>query len=94
MCSSDLRALAGMNAHAPEPLTVVEPRSVAPSYSASVEPATPVPAIDGVVELERRYREAIPVIEVDGAELARYHLEPAVLDAALRRVDENFVRSL
>ena len=50
--------------------------------------------IDGVVELERRYREAIPVIEVDGAELARYHLEPAVLDAALRRVDENFVRSL
>ena len=50
--------------------------------------------IDGVVELERRYREAIPVIEVDGAEIARYHLEPAVLDAALRRVDENFVRSL
>ena len=49
-CSPSLRALAGMNAHAPEPLTVVEPRSVAPSYSASVEPATPVPAIDGVVE--------------------------------------------
>ena len=35
-----------------------------------------------------------PVIEVDGAEIARYHLEPAVLDAALRRADENFVRSL
>ena len=64
-------------------------------HTAPVDPGPAVVVdIDGVVELERRYREAIPVIEVDGAELARYHLEPAVLDAALRRVDENFVRSL
>ena len=41
--------------------------------------------IDGDVELERRYREAIPVVEVDGAEVARYVLDEAVLEAALAR---------
>ena len=41
--------------------------------------------IDGDVALERRYREAIPVVEVDGAEVARYVLDEAVLEAALTR---------
>jgi hypothetical protein len=37
--------------------------------------------IDGDIALERRYREAIPVLELDGRELQRY-----VFDApALRR---------
>jgi glutaredoxin len=32
--------------------------------------------IDGVPELERRYRERIPVVEIDGAEVATYHVFP------------------
>ena len=45
-------------------------------------------------ELERRYREAIPVVEVEGAEVARYHVDAHVLEAALRSDGETFVRSL
>ena len=40
--------------------------------------------IDGVVELERRYREAIPVVEVDGVEVARFSIDERVLETALR----------
>ena len=50
--------------------------------------------IDGDVALERRYREAIPVVEVDGAEVARFVLDAAGLDAALRGDGPGFVRSL
>ena len=50
--------------------------------------------IDGMLELEHRYREAIPVVEVDGAEVARFVVDAAQLEAALRRDGENFVRSL
>ena len=42
----------------------------------------------------RRYREAIPVVEVEGAEVARYHVDAHVLEAALRSDGETFVRSL
>ena len=50
--------------------------------------------IDGDVALERRYREAIPVVEVDGAEVARFVLDAAVLESALRGDGQTFVRSL
>jgi glutaredoxin len=32
--------------------------------------------IDGVRELEERYRERIPVVEIDGQEVATYHVFP------------------
>jgi hypothetical protein len=32
--------------------------------------------IDGVRELEQRYRERIPVVEIDGEEVATYHVFP------------------
>ena len=35
--------------------------------------------ITGVAELERRYREWIPVIEVDGDRVSVYRVEPAAL---------------
>ena len=35
--------------------------------------------ITGVPELERRYREWIPVIEVDGEEVSHYRVEAAAL---------------
>jgi hypothetical protein len=35
--------------------------------------------ITGVPELERRYRERIPVIELDGEEVSHYRVEPAAL---------------
>lgn len=41
--------------------------------------------IDGDVELERRYREAIPVVEVDGEEAARHHVEAPLLAAVIDR---------
>ena len=39
--------------------------------------------IDGDVELERRYRETIPVVEVDGVEVARFFADEAVVLAAI-----------
>jgi hypothetical protein len=35
--------------------------------------------ITGVPELERRYRESIPVIEVDGEEVSHYRVEEGPL---------------
>ena len=32
--------------------------------------------IDGVRELEQRYRERIPVVEIDGEEIATYYVFP------------------
>ena len=86
---SRVRVLMATGCHlCPPAVAVVEAVCAAHGIAAEVVD------IDGVVELERRYREAIPVVEVDGAEIARYHVEPAVLDAALRRDDAKFVRSL
>jgi glutaredoxin len=39
--------------------------------------------ITGVPELERRYREWLPVIEVDGERVSVYRVEAAELRAAL-----------
>jgi glutaredoxin len=39
--------------------------------------------ITGVPELERRYREWLPVIELDGKRLSVYRVEPAALRQAL-----------
>lgn len=39
--------------------------------------------IDGDLELERRYREAIPVLVVTGFEAARYVFDEAVVRAAI-----------
>ena len=39
--------------------------------------------IDGDVELERRYRERIPVVMVDGAEVGHYHVTADDLRAVL-----------
>ncbi len=41
--------------------------------------------IDGVVELERRYRELIPVVTVDGVEVGHYVVTEHELAAALDR---------
>ena len=41
--------------------------------------------IDGDLALERRYREAIPVVEVDGAEAFRYHATAAEIGAVIDR---------
>ena len=35
--------------------------------------------ITGVAELEARYRERIPVVEVDGVERFVYHVHPDIL---------------
>ena len=40
--------------------------------------------IDGDVELRARYGEAVPVIAVDGEEIARAPIRSAALEAALR----------
>lgn len=39
--------------------------------------------IDRDPELARRYNTAIPVLELDGTEIARYHLEADALERAL-----------
>ena len=41
--------------------------------------------ITGVPELERRYREWIPVVEVDGDRVSVYRIEEPELRAALAR---------
>jgi glutaredoxin len=33
-------------------------------------------AIDGDAELERRYRELIPVVEIDGERVCTYYVQP------------------
>jgi len=49
--------------------------------------AVAVVAIDGDPDLERRYRERIPVVEVDGRPVAKFHVDPGVLEARLRGLD-------
>ena len=39
--------------------------------------------IDDDVALAAAYNTIIPVLELDGAEVARYHLDPQVLERAL-----------
>jgi glutaredoxin len=39
--------------------------------------------IDRDPELARRYNTAIPVLELDGTEIARYHLDADALERAL-----------
>lgn len=39
--------------------------------------------IDGNPELRRRYHVLIPVLELDGREVARYRLDPGALESAL-----------
>ncbi len=39
--------------------------------------------IDGVLDLERRYRSAIPVVEVDGREVGRFVIDAHGLAQAL-----------
>jgi hypothetical protein len=47
--------------------------------------AVTVVSITGDDELERRYRERIPVLEIDGVEWFRYELDEHGLRAALSR---------
>lgn len=86
---SRVRVLMATGCHlCPPAVAVVE--AVCAAHGVTAE----IVDIDGVVALERRYREAIPVVEVDGVEVARYHVDAPTLEAALRRADGNFVRSL
>ena len=39
--------------------------------------------IDGDVELERRYRELIPVVLIDGVELGHFSIDQATIEMAL-----------
>ncbi len=39
--------------------------------------------IDGDVELERRYRELIPVVLVDGVEVGHFSVEQSAIEKAL-----------
>jgi hypothetical protein len=39
--------------------------------------------IDGDLELERRYREAIPVVEVEGREVGRFAVDESAIAAAI-----------
>ena len=47
--------------------------------------------IDGVPELEERYRERVPVVELDGVEVATYYVFPGpfrrAFEAAQSRAD-------
>jgi hypothetical protein len=42
-------------------------------------------AIDGDPELEARYREWLPVVEIDGERAFVYHVQPEALVRRLRR---------
>ena len=54
-------------------------RPIAAAHGLEVEPVD----IDGDPELRRRYHVRIPVLELDGREVARYHLDPRALEHAL-----------
>jgi hypothetical protein len=54
-------------------------RPVADRFGVSIEPVD----IDRDPDLARRYNTAIPVLELDGTEIARYHLDAEALERAL-----------
>lgn len=54
-------------------------RPIADRYGFDIESVD----IDRDRDLVRRYNTAIPVLELDGTEIARYHLEADALERAL-----------
>lgn len=58
---------------------LAEARPVADRFGFDIESVD----IDRDPDLVRRYNTVIPVLELDGTEIARYHLDPDALERAL-----------
>lgn len=58
---------------------LAEARPVALRFGLAVETVD----IDRDPELARRYNTAVPVLELDGTEVARYHLDAGALERVL-----------